>query len=420
MDDIAIRLEHVSKKFCRYLRKSMLYGVQDIGRNLLRIGTRSDRLRKDEFWAVDDVSFDLHRGETLGLIGPNGSGKSTILKMLNGIFMPDKGKIEIKGRVGALIEVGAGFHPVLTGRENIYINGTILGMSKKEIDEKFDAIVDFADIGDFLDTPVKHYSSGMVVRLGFAVAVHTEPEVLLVDEVLAVGDLAFQGQCFNKINQLMNAGTTIVLVSHNLVTIRHYATQTLFINNGKTVFLGDSQEACEQYSLQQTQKTDSKSIIDTPTYGQHIPPAPNLKDVSFKIVDSLGNEKTKIMLGEEIEFHFSFFYSGKADSLQIGVIIYKEGLYLAGIDSLIDGLKLSVDNEPLTGILRITRLNLTSGKYTAVLAITNRGDFLFRGHGIDFSVVSRRIHAGFIDLPHEWNIRKDVEQIAAELQKGER
>ena len=157
--------------------------MHDIGRNLLRMGTKPDKLRKDEFWAVDDVSFELRRGETLGIIGPNGSGKSTILKMLNGIFMPDKGKIEINGRMGALIEVGAGFHPMLTGRENIYVNAAIRGMTKEDVDDKFDDIIEVADIGDFIDTPVKHYSSGMYVRLGFAVAVHCEPDVLLVDVV---------------------------------------------------------------------------------------------------------------------------------------------------------------------------------------------------------------------------------------------
>ncbi|MCK4325438.1 ABC transporter ATP-binding protein, partial [bacterium] len=185
MNDIAIKVEHVSKKFCKRLRHTMLYGTVDIARSTLGLLPHSGQLRVGEFWAVDDVSFELKRGETLGIIGPNGAGKTTVLKMLNGIFMPDKGKIIIKGRVGALIEVGAGFHPMLTGRENIYINGTILGMSKREIDKKFDDIVNFADIGDFIDSPVKHYSSGMYVRLGFAIAIHCEPDILLVDEVLA-------------------------------------------------------------------------------------------------------------------------------------------------------------------------------------------------------------------------------------------
>src|SRR4030042_3217494 len=184
--EIAIKVEHVSKKYCKSLKRSMLYGVQDIGRNMVGLSSRSDRLRKNEFWAVDDISFEVKRGETLGIIGPNGAGKTTLLKMLNGIFWPDKGKITMKGEFGALIEIGAGFHPLLTGRENIYINAAILGMKKKYVDEKFEDIIKFADIGDFIDTPVKFYSSGMFVRLGFAVAVHCEPDILLVDEVLAV------------------------------------------------------------------------------------------------------------------------------------------------------------------------------------------------------------------------------------------
>jgi lipopolysaccharide transport system ATP-binding protein len=182
-DEVAIKVDHISKKYCKSLKRSMLYGVTDIGRNTLGLSSHSEKLRRSEFWAVDDVSFEVKKGETLGLIGPNGSGKTTLLKMLNGIFWPDKGKITINGRVGALIEVGAGFHPMLTGRENVYINAAILGMTKK-VDEKFDAIIEFADIGDFIDAPVKFYSSGMFVRLGFAVAVHYEPDILLVDEGL--------------------------------------------------------------------------------------------------------------------------------------------------------------------------------------------------------------------------------------------
>ena len=179
-DEVAIKAENVSKKFCKSLKSSMLYGVEDIIRNSLCLSSNSHLLRKDEFWAVDDVSFEVKRGETLGIIGPNGAGKTTILKLLNGIFWPDKGKITIKGKVGALISVGAGFHPMLTGRENIYLNSAILGMSRDEVNKKFDDIVEFSEIGDFLDTPVKFYSSGMFVRLGFAVAIHCKLDILLV------------------------------------------------------------------------------------------------------------------------------------------------------------------------------------------------------------------------------------------------
>jgi len=231
--DVLIRAEGISKKFSSKLKTSMKYGIIDIAKDFIGAPTHSDKLRQNEFWSVQDVSFEVRRGECLGLIGPNGAGKSTLLKMLNGIVMPDKGSIEINGRVGALIEVGAGFHPLLTGRENIYINGSIMGLKKKEIDQKFDSIVEFADLDDFIDTPVSYYSSGMYVRLGFAVAVHLEPDILLVDEVLAVGDEGFQRKCLNKIGKLREKGTAIILVSHNMHTISTFANKVILLNNGK-------------------------------------------------------------------------------------------------------------------------------------------------------------------------------------------
>ena len=255
-DGVAIKVENVSKKYCKSLKRSMLYGVKDIARNTLGLGSHSDKLRKNEFWALDDISFEVKKGETLGIIGPNGSGKTTLLKLLNGIFWPDKGKISVKGKVGALIEVGAGFHPLLTGRENIYINAAILGMTKEETDKKFDAVVEFADIGDFLDVPVKHYSSGMFVRLGFAVAVHCEPDILLVDEVLAVGDEGFQNKCFNKIGELRKNGTTTILVSHNMHTISTFTEKAIFLNNGKSKYFRNVAEAIKKYTKLFTSKED--------------------------------------------------------------------------------------------------------------------------------------------------------------------
>lgn len=243
-----IKAHHVSKKFCKSLKNFMVYGLYDIMSDFIGIATKTDKLRQGEFWAVDEVSFELKKGDIFGIIGPNGSGKSTILKMLNGIYMPDRGKIEIRGRVGALIEIGAGFHPMLTGRENVYINGAILGMSKKEIDAKYDQIVAFSDIGDFIDAPVKHYSSGMYVRLGFSVAVHCEPDILLVDEVLAVGDAQFYNKCTNKINEIRNRGTTIVLVSHNMWLIQTMCERVLLLGQGKTVKIDTPFNCIQEYA----------------------------------------------------------------------------------------------------------------------------------------------------------------------------
>ncbi len=247
-NNAVIQVNGVSKKFCRSLKRSMWYGFRDILRDTAGLRPKSGRLRRKEFWAVDDVSFELKRGETLGLIGPNGAGKTTILKMLNGIVLPDKGSLRIKGRVGALIQIGAGFHPQLTGRENIYINGAILGMGKREIDKKFDAIVEFADIGDFLNTPVKFYSSGMFVRLGFAVAVHCEPEILLIDEVLAVGDKGFQTKCFNKVGKLKKNGTTAILVSHNMHVISTFTQKVILLNNAKLKYFNNVEDGVKEYT----------------------------------------------------------------------------------------------------------------------------------------------------------------------------
>lgn len=233
MLETLIKVEGVSKKFCRDLKRSLWYGVQDIATELAgKHGVNVNGLRKHEFWAVKNVDFELKRGECLGLIGHNGAGKSTLLKMLNGLIKPNQGSITLKGRVGALIELGAGFNPILTGRENVYINGQVLGFTRKEIDEKFEAILDFAEIGEFIDAPVRSYSSGMKVRLGFAIAAHMEPDILLIDEVLAVGDGGFRVKCLNVINELLKK-TAVIFVSHSMPQVSKVATKVLVMNKGK-------------------------------------------------------------------------------------------------------------------------------------------------------------------------------------------
>jgi lipopolysaccharide transport system ATP-binding protein len=237
----------VSKKFCRSLKRSMLYGFVDVVRGTLALPSRSDVLRRDEFFALRDVSLEVEPGEAFAVIGPNGAGKSTLLKILAGILPPDAGRAEVRGRTGALIELGAGFHPLLSGRENISVNAAILGMSRAELRRAFDSIVAFADIGDFLDTPVKQYSSGMLVRLGFSVAVHCRPDLLLVDEVLAVGDEGFQVKCMNKLGELRSAGTAVVLVSHNMHAVSGFARRALLLVQGQARCLDDVAQAVRQY-----------------------------------------------------------------------------------------------------------------------------------------------------------------------------
>jgi lipopolysaccharide transport system ATP-binding protein len=238
-NEVLVKVDGVSKKFCRDLKKSLWYGVKDVASELLpiknsklKIQNSEDALRPGEFWANKDISFELRRGECLGLIGHNGAGKTTLLKMLNGLIKPDSGTIEMRGRVGALIALGAGFNPVLTGRENIYINGSILGLSKKEIDEKIESIIDFAEISEFIDAPVQSYSSGMQVRLGFAVASSLSPDILILDEVLAVGDNAFKVKCLKRVESLRRTCATI-FVSHEAFQVAKIASRILWLDHGK-------------------------------------------------------------------------------------------------------------------------------------------------------------------------------------------
>jgi lipopolysaccharide transport system ATP-binding protein len=247
LNENVLEVRNVSKKYCKTIKKSMLYGINDILKNTFGLKTNSGTLRIDEFWAIDNISFDLKKGEILGIVGPNGSGKTTLLKMINGIFWPDKGKIMVRGKVGALIAVGAGFHPMLSGRENIYLNAAILGMQKKEIEQKIDEIISFADLGDFIEVPVKFYSSGMYVRLGFSVAVHCEPEVLLIDEVLAVGDMRFRAKCYKKIAEISQK-STVVLISHSLEIISRICDRAIFLLKGKIVFDGPTEKTLGAYT----------------------------------------------------------------------------------------------------------------------------------------------------------------------------
>ena len=234
-----IEVEHVSKRFCRDLRKSLWYGMKDLcGEFLGSSGHGRLALRQHEFLALDDVSLSIKRGECVALIGPNGAGKSTLLKMLNGLIKPDAGRIHMRGRVGALIELGTGFHPLLSGRENIYINAAVLGMSRREVDTQLDQIIDFAGTGHVIDAPVQSYSSGMKVRLGFAIAAHLRPDILLIDEVLAVGDVAFRMKCYQHMTSLAESGTTIVVVTHNVNALTRISKRSIVCAGGRVAYDG--------------------------------------------------------------------------------------------------------------------------------------------------------------------------------------
>jgi len=247
MTEQALGMKHVFKRFRRGEKHDSL---RDLIPSLVKRAVLKDRERSlapEEFWVLNDISFDVKKGETLGIIGHNGAGKSTMLKHLSGIMVPTKGSIEVKGRLSALIEVGAGFHPDLTGRENVFLNGVILGMTRAEVKRKFDEIVDFAGLEEFIDTPVKRYSSGMFARLGFSVAAHLEPDILIIDEVLSVGDFAFQRKGIEKMRAIAKSGATVIFVSHNLHAVAEFCQRGILLERGRIVIDGPTDQVIRRY-----------------------------------------------------------------------------------------------------------------------------------------------------------------------------
>lgn len=260
-----VLVEGVSKKFGLSLKSALKYGLMDSMRRMTGQDT-DHNLRPGEFWALQDVNFSLEPGDALGIMGVNGSGKTTLLRILNGTYSPDVGKVTLRGRIGALIAAGAGFSPMLSGRENVYISGTLLGMTPSEIRRKFDEIVAFAELDKFIDMPVRNYSSGMSVRLGFAVAVIGTPQILLVDEVLAVGDIAFQKRCFERIHELKGHGTTILLVSHSPGQVWAVCNKGIVIHRGHTLGISSVEDACRNYehnnALERLHSEEAKRSLD--------------------------------------------------------------------------------------------------------------------------------------------------------------
>tara|TARA_A100001037_G_scaffold293031_1_gene309119 strand:- start:13563 stop:14756 length:1194 start_codon:yes stop_codon:yes gene_type:complete len=258
-------VNNLSKKFSRNLKRSLVYGGVDLFKKVFYNSNNNLDLRKTEFWALKNISFELKQGETLGIIGHNGAGKTTLLKLISGLLYPTTGNIQINGKLNALISLGIGFNPVLTGRENIFVCGTIMGYPVDLIKSKFDDIVSFSELEDFIDSPIKNYSSGMMARLGFSIAVSIEPQILLVDEILAVGDLNFAIKCYRRINEFRSGGGSIILVSHSPYSIRANCNRVLWIEEGKKQKIGKTKEICDEYESFSALKDDvssSKTYLD--------------------------------------------------------------------------------------------------------------------------------------------------------------
>lgn len=377
-EDIVINFYRVSKKFQK-------------GKKLLLKQALLDFLKPSQlenFWAVRNINFKISKGESVGIVGANGSGKSTILKLIAGVLNPTIGKVEVKGRIGPLIELGAGFHPELTGRDNIYLNGTILGLSKKEIDKRFNDIVSFAQLEDFIDTPVKHYSSGMYMRLGFAIAINVNPEILLVDEILAVGDMAYQRKCLDQIEEFKKRGVTIVFISHNIDLVKQLCQKIILLDKGKIIKYGDSSKVALQY-LSSIVYVDHDKKIDSKRWGDGKGQITNLK----------------VKVDKNIRVSFDFRFNDKQQDPIFGITIKDlndQPIFVTNT-SWQDMKTGTFDNEEQT--INFEFLNcLEEGKYSVSPAIAYTDGVRFydwRENFSYFDIKKNRPTNGVININHK-------------------
>lgn len=375
--DTAIRVENLSKVYkigqmASY--KTLREAIAGASINPLRLLRRSKTdgtlgSNSDRIWALKDVSFEVKKGEVIGIIGPNGSGKSTLLKILSRITTPTEGRVEVHGRVGSLLEVGTGFHPELTGRENVYLNGAILGMTKREIEDKFDEIVDFSGIERFIDTPLKRYSSGMTVRLAFAVAAHFDPEILLVDEVLAVGDAEFQKKCLGKMSNVAKEGRTVLFVSHNMAAIENLCNKCILLYVGKIRRFGLTSEVISYY----LENILSRVVAEPISQRKDRSGSGIIKFVDFYIEDSNGHHVNTVQSGKDAYFVFNYESSSNEELKNVDVgfgIFSSDGQLLFVLYSSYLGQKFNLSSRNGQFRCKISKLPLAPGRYRVGARIT--------------------------------------------------
>ena len=393
----SVVFEGVWKKFRRGERHDSL---RDLVPSLIaRIGARRapPKLDAAEFWALKDVSFKVEPGEALGIIGPNGAGKSTTLKLLTKILKPTRGRMAVQGRVGALIEVAAGFHPDLTGRENVYLQGAIMGMSRAEIARKFDAIVDFAGVEEFIGTPVKRYSSGMNARLGFAIAAHLDPDVLLIDEVLSVGDVSFQAKCVDRMQRLIKDGVPLVYVSHNLTAVVDLCSRALLIDRGAVRFDGRPAEAVAEFRRYRPEPTAAADSAAA---------AGPIRITGVQLLHPAGESSPLFVTGRPITVRVSYRATQPVDHPQVAIDIHNvDGVYCAGINTRMDNCDLGRLSGDGHVDLVIPKLALLPGAYSISVGILDASalktyDLHLRAY--PFSVLSERRDYGIVYLEHDW------------------
>jgi lipopolysaccharide transport system ATP-binding protein len=352
--------------FAGQIINSITYPIKNL-RNISRLTKFKDTEDSTEFWALKDINFEVKEGEVLGIIGKNGAGKSTLLKILSRITEPTKGEIKIYGRISALLEVGTGFHPELTGRDNIYMNGTILGMTKKEIDSKFDEIVDFSGVEKHIDTPVKFYSSGMKVRLGFSVAAHLEPEILVIDEVLAVGDADFRKKCLGKMKQVSKNGRTVLFVSHDMGSIKNLCSTVFLINKGTISLIGKPDEVIKYYlNNENVAFNENETIRDVDKLHRRDDLGRIFRFTKCSILNSEGNNVKRLLFGEPFSIGIELISTINNAEIHLYVGISSPiGERIASGVVLVN----TEVHKIIKGIITINDLKLNPGIYTIFLAI---------------------------------------------------
>ncbi|MCU0237163.1 MAG: ABC transporter ATP-binding protein [Acidobacteria bacterium] len=366
----------------------------------------------ERFEALRGVSFNVEAGRTLGIIGENGSGKSTLLKILAGISKPTAGEVLTRGRISALIELGAGFHPEISGRENIFINGVILGLSRKEIQEKYEEIVRFAELEEFIDNPVKSYSSGMFMRLGFSIAINVNPEILLIDEVLAVGDASFVPKCLDKINEFRRHGKTIIFVSHDLSTIERICDEVIWIKKGLVEMRGYPKRVVDAYLEYVGKKDEVKTLVQ---HGEEEKEAAREREkrwgsreieiANVRMFDAQGREKYIFQSDEPLAIEFDVTAAGPQDDFVFGIGVFNgEGVHCYGSNTMLE----NYASESIAGSgrvrLQVPALNLVNGTYFLDIAAHKRDGYPFDYHHFQYSfrVTSSHRDVGIARIPHQW------------------
>lgn len=423
MSEVVIKADNISKLYKLYDKP---------GDRFKETFSLSKKSYHKEFYALKDINFTINKGETIGIIGRNGSGKSTLLKILTGVLNPSEGNIEVNGKISALLELGAGFNMEYTGMENIYLNGTIMGIPRKEMEKKVQDILDFAEIGDFIHQPVKSYSSGMFVRLAFAVAINVEPEILIVDEALAVGDTRFQLKCMDKFVEFMEAGKTVLFVSHDINSIKRFCKRCIWINQGKLIMDGETDEVSDRYmdflkyecsieeylqqvenakkqakELEEKQQNEVEAQEEVVTQNE-IDKVDLGEIYDMRMFNKDGKEITEITYGEDVIIKIRYLVNElNVDNPVLGVAIRTiDNKYICGLNTLLDNHKISWERGMNEVVLTYKNFNLTGGNYFFDVALFDRTATVqidYRSQYKTFFVKMNYIAEGVVVLNHTWN-----------------